>query len=177
MSPDARRVKPIRDVRNWPVVQWLLTLPPAWQMRLAAALVLVAIAGLYQLCGVSDKLKPLPMPTAEGTPAPSVTPLTTPPVTATPTASTTPAATATPTAVPELTVGGQAIVGDTGGDKLRLRSGAGTMTQMLAILDDGTPLTLLEGPESLDDYEWWKVELTDGQVGWVAGNWLLPVAP
>ena len=171
MSRDARRIKKRRDISKWPVVQWVLGLSPAWQTRVVDPPLMVAIAGLYQLCGVSDMLEPLP---------PLSTPTQTLPSgsTATPglALTATPMATATPTPEPQIAIGGQAVVYGTGEDKLRCRAVPGVEETLVTILDEGARLKVLDGPLSADDHEWWKVETQDGQVGWVASDWLLPVS-
>jgi len=73
--------------------------------------------------------------------------------------------------------GGQAIIRGTEEQKLRLRAEPGLTQETLRILDEGTQLKVLEGPETMDGYKWWKVQTEDGQIGWVAGNWLAPVIP
>jgi len=73
--------------------------------------------------------------------------------------------------------GGQAVVQGTGAQQLRLRAGPGLDKEMLATLPDDTRLKVLDGPETADGYKWWKVQTEDGLVGWVAGDWLVPIAP
>jgi len=171
MSRDARRTKKRRDISEWPGVEWVLGLSPAWQTGLGLGLVVVAIVGLYQLCGVSDMLEPLP---PLSTPTQTLPPGTTrtPAVVLT----ATPVATATPTPEPQIAIGGHAVVYGTGEDKLRCRAAPGVEETLVTILDEGARLKVLDGPQSADDHEWWKVEAEDGQVGWVASDWLLPVS-
>lgn len=73
--------------------------------------------------------------------------------------------------------GGRAVVQGTGVQQLRLRAGPGLDKEMLCTLPDDTKLMVLEGPELADGYTWWKVQTDDGLVGWVAGDWLVPIAP
>lgn len=73
--------------------------------------------------------------------------------------------------------GGQAVVQGTGAQQLRLRAGPGLDKEMLGTLPDDTRLKVLDGPETADGYKWWKVQTEDGLVGWVAGDWLVPIAP
>jgi DnaJ-class molecular chaperone len=79
--------------------------------------------------------------------------------------------------VPVVAVGGQVVVTGTEDAKLKLRAGPGLNQETLLFVEDGTLLQVLEGPESGDGYIWWKVQVPDGQVGWVAGEWLEPVTP
>ena len=155
--------------------RWGLKQSSAWQMLLALALVVVAAVGLCKISGLSDRLRPLPLPTATPTrlatrtPLPTWTPTNTPVPTAT--------ATASPTPVPVVMVGAQAVVSGTGTAQLRLRVRPGLKEGLLATLEDGTRLAVLDGPEAVDGYKWWKVRTDDGQEGWVAVDWLVPVAP
>jgi len=140
-------------------------------MLLALALVLVAVAGLCRISGLANRLKPLPTPTATPTPLLTFTPLPTPTFTATPV----PTATATPQ--PQIVPGGQVKVSGTAGQKLRLRAAPGLTQGTLELLEEGVQLKVLEGPQAADGYKWWKVQPDVGQVGWVAGDWHVPVAP
>jgi SH3 domain-containing protein len=83
-----------------------------------------------------------------------------------------PAASATPqpAAAPGLAVGSSAWVTREGGLPLRLRSGAGLSHNVLDRLQPGTQMTLLEGPQPADNYNWWRIRTSDGREGWVAGQ-------
>jgi uncharacterized protein YgiM (DUF1202 family) len=154
--------------------------------------------------GWADQLPLPPTPTLAATPTltptvvpPTVTPVITPTATPTlaPTATATPAATpvvtptatpvVTPTATPEggipsPTVGGRARV-TTQYQYINLRGGPGLGAEAIGKLQDGTVVTILEGPEEADGLRWWKVD--DGQLntGWaaerVAGEVLLVPIP
>ena len=140
-------------------------------MFLSLALVLVAVAGLCWISGLSNRLRPLPLPTATYTPLPTWTRL----PTETPTITPVPSATATPE--PQIIPAGAVVVSGTEGQNLRLRAGPGLTYATLRILEEGARLKVLEGPEKVDGYEWWKVQTEDGQVGWAVSNWLTPVVP
>jgi len=144
---------------------------PPWQLAAAGAVVLVAFLGLCQVSGLGKRLRPLPTATPSATPVPTVTPL----PTLAPTR--TPEPTATPTPVPVVMAGGQAVVQGTGGQQLRLRSGPALTHETLLIVEEGTVLQVLEGPQAADGFQWWQVKTPDGIQGWVAGDWLVPVAP
>ena len=64
-----------------------------------------------------------------------------------------------------LLVGADAVV-TTGGDKLNVRSGAGTGNELAFQLDEGARVTLLEVPQVVDGFRWWKIQTVDGQEGW-----------
>jgi hypothetical protein len=148
---------------------------PPWQMLVALALVLVAIVGLCQVTGLARRLRPLPAPT----PVPTATLVPTAMAVATPTSipTDTPVPTPTATPVPVIMPGGQVIVRGTEGQQLSLRALPAVTQARLRILDEGTVLKVLEGPEAADGFQWWKVQTSDGVEGWVAGNWLVPLAP
>lgn len=65
-----------------------------------------------------------------------------------------------------LLVGGDAVVTSTEGDTLRVRAGAGRGFEVIAQLEPGTLVTLLEGPQIADDLSWWKIRSEDGVEGW-----------
>lgn len=171
MSPDARRRRKRRDITEAPVVGWVLGLPSKWQTALGVAMILVAIAGLYQMLGVAERLRPLPpLPTATATLLAGSTAVTNATVT------TAPVGTVTPTPEPQIAIGGHVVIYGTGEDKLRCRAGPGLAEELVITLDEDTRLTIMDGPVSADDYEWWKIKTEDGQVGWAASDWLLPVS-
>lgn len=144
---------------------------PPWQMWAALAFVLIAVFGLCQVSGLGQRLRPLPTATPTATLLPTATSL----PTMTPTNTPEPTATATP--VPVIMPGGQVVVKGTEGQQLRLRAGPALNHQTLRIIDEGTILQVLEGPQAADGFTWWQVKTTDGLIGWVAGNWLTPVVP
>jgi hypothetical protein len=144
-----------------------------WQMLAALAIVLIAAIGLCQVTGLAKRLRPLAIPTP--TPTATLVPTATALPTLTPTDTPVPTATATP--VPVIMPGGQVIVKGTEGQQLRLRAGPALTNATLRILTEGTALKVLEGPEASDGFQWWRVQTDDGLVGWVAGDWLVPVAP
>lgn len=65
-----------------------------------------------------------------------------------------------------LMIGGRAVITTTAGDPLRVRTGAGTGFAVAFQLQNGTPVTLLEGPVSADGLTWWRVQTDDGRGGW-----------
>jgi serine/threonine protein kinase len=106
------------------------------------------------------------------TPTPGRTPIT----------ATTPARTVTPTnrrptrtARPgELYIGAQVIV-VTDGRRLNVRKAPGTGAAVVAPVETGTRLEILDGPRTASGYTWWRVKLSDGTIGWAAENWLRAV--
>ena len=64
-----------------------------------------------------------------------------------------------------LIVGEDAIV-TTGGDKLNVRTGAGSGNDLAFQLDEGARVTLLDAPEVVNGFQWWHIRTEDGQEGW-----------
>jgi len=67
-----------------------------------------------------------------------------------------------------LTVGAQVVVAGTG-QCLNVRDGPGLGKAAIDCLKDGTTIKLGEGPQEVDDFQWWRIE---GRDGWVASDWL-----
>jgi hypothetical protein len=143
------------------------------QLALAAALVLVSVYGLFRVSGLSERLSPLPMPTATPTAVPTATSEPTATATVTPEAT----ATTTDTPVPVVMLGTTVEVAGTGTDELRVRVAPGLDRETIGTVEDGTRLRITEGPESMDGFKWWRIKSDEGQEGWVAEDWLVPVAP
>lgn len=73
---------------------------------------------------------------------------------------------ATPVLFRALTVGGLATVSTTDGDQLNVRSGPGTGFEIVIKLDNGTRVSISDGPRSADGFTWWKLRLGGGVEGW-----------
>lgn len=123
---------------------------------------------------------PTPTPTATAVP-PTFTPTSAATATATfepvatptspvPTATAPLEATATATAQPPT-----AVV--TSGVGVYLRAAPGTTSEQLQYLEQGTVVVLLEGQETAEELLWQQVQAPDGQVGWVALDFVTPVLP
>jgi uncharacterized protein YgiM (DUF1202 family) len=65
-----------------------------------------------------------------------------------------------------LVIGQEAVVTSTEGDMLRVREGAGRDFGIVVQLEPGTVVTVLEGPQVVDDLSWWRIRTADGQEGW-----------
>ncbi len=61
-------------------------------------------------------------------------------------------------------------------DGVALRPEATTEGEPIVRLDSGTEVTVVSGPESGGDFEWYEVETADGQTGWIASDFLEAVA-
>lgn len=59
-----------------------------------------------------------------------------------------------------------ATVYTTAGDRLNVRSGPGLAFEVIAQLEAGTLVTLIEGPKKEDGYAWWRIRDDAGNDGW-----------
>jgi len=172
MSSDARRPRdpPAKVLSN--LLERLKSSSRA-QLALAATLVVISAYGLCKISGLSERLGPPAVPSATPTRLATVTPAPTFTATATPEVT----ATATDTPVPVVMVGTTVEVTGTGTDQLRMRFAPGLTQETVATLEDGTRIRITDGPEASDGYNWWQVKTEEGQEGWVAEDWLMPLAP
>jgi len=83
--------------------------------------------------------------------------------------------TATPTPSTELVPGAVAVVSDTAGRGLNMRSEPGVNAVAIKVLQEGTEVTILEGPTDADGFSWFKVRDNVEAEGWVASDWLVRV--
>lgn len=75
----------------------------------------------------------------------------------------------TPTTAPTVTFAiGSTISVDT--DTLNMRANPGLSTTITRVLLQNTSGTVVAGPTRLDNYDWYQIRLSDGAVGWVAGQ-------
>jgi len=119
------------------------------------------------------KVPPTWTPTTGPATQPQTTPAATSPAilpTDTPTLA---APTGTPIPETRLPPGAKARVYDTGGRGLRLRGGPGLDHPTLKVLEEGTVVDIIGGPQSADDYEWYQIRDDSGAEGWAAGDWLV----
>ncbi len=169
--PPERRRPPPKD-RTGTLVRVLLSL---FVIGLAALVVMVAVRNRG-----GEEVPPTPARVEEAkvtpiiatfTPGPTATPVNVLPVT-TPTSA--PPAQPVPTAVGV----GATVEVAAQGNGLNMREGPGLTFKILTLLPDGTRLKVIDGPREADGYTWWQVRtLDDGREGWVAGDFLRPVAP
>jgi hypothetical protein len=76
----------------------------------------------------------------------------------------------------EITVGFYAEVANTDGIGVSLRGGPSTDNSRLFTVPEGTILLVIDGPRDANDFIWWQVQLDDGEIGWVAGDFILPAS-
>jgi uncharacterized protein YgiM (DUF1202 family) len=60
---------------------------------------------------------------------------------------------------------------------VNLRSAAGLSGTVLEILPQDTTGEVVGGPTAADSYDWYQIETTGGQTGWVAGDFLALATP
>jgi hypothetical protein len=65
---------------------------------------------------------------------------------------------------------------DTGGIGLVLRGGPSTSNVQIMLVDEGSYLLVIGGPQEGSDFLWWQVEVEEGVEGWVAAQFLEPAA-
>jgi hypothetical protein len=76
-------------------------------------------------------------------------------------------ATLAPTGRGILTVNSVAIISTTEGDRLNMRSEPSVSASIVARLENGTQVVLLDGPIAGDGFTWWQVRINTGLTGWV----------
>lgn len=79
-------------------------------------------------------------------------------------------------APPAITVGYYAQVVETGGVGVTVRSGPNTSNNPVTVAGENAIILVLEGPTPGGTYQWWRIRLSDGTEGWVAGDFLTPSA-
>jgi len=149
--------------------------------------VLVAVTGLAALMIFLTNYLVQPPDDLSAAMEPSIIQLTAPPQptstisTDPPTPTIAPTATTAPTpdlsvAPDEVTIGYYAQVVETGGVGVTVRNGPSTSNQPVVVASEGSILMITDGPTPGGEYDWWGVRLSDGTVGWVAGDFLVPSA-
>jgi len=88
------------------------------------------------------------------------------------------AVTATAVSVPAgpIAPGGFVEVQGTGTLGVRLRSGPGLNYTTNRVAEEGTRFKVLEGPQAVDDFDWWRLQTKDGIIGWAAATYLKPTS-
>lgn len=69
--------------------------------------------------------------------------------------------------ISRISVGDQARVAQVDGSNTRLRSQPGFTQSIVGKVPEGTPLTILDGPECIDGNNWWYVRTKNGLEGWM----------
>ncbi len=95
---------------------------------------------------------------------------------------TSPAGAGGPTGPAPFSTGMQVTVTGTGAEGLSLRGGPGVNNARLATLSDGAALMVVGGPEEADCGQpqlcrWWRVQASDGTVGWVIEDKITATSP
>lgn len=94
-----------------------------------------------------------------------------------------PIATFTPPPTPDISIAPEAItvgyftmVTNTEDVGVSLRGGPSTDNIRLALVPERAVIMVIGGPEEGNGFIWWQVQLEDETEGWVAGDFLVPVA-
>lgn len=66
-----------------------------------------------------------------------------------------------------ITVDSVAVINTTSGDRLNMRSSPGLNGEIIARVDSGARVVILNGPIAADGFTWWEIRLPTGQTGWV----------
>lgn len=167
-APPVRRVSRSGPSRRRPPTEGA----PAWVVGLGvgallAVIILLVVAFVFSRRPAEPEPSPTAIvvsPTATLVPRPTATPPEE--TTATPEVGTTEEA---PTEAPpgSISVGGYVRVAAQAG--LSFRQTASTGGELIQVLDSGSTLEVVGGPEDADGYRWWKLrKLDDGQEGWSA---------
>lgn len=141
--------------------------------------IIVAISLANSFLEREPLITSLPTPTiirltAPASAVPSPTP---PPALSTPIPTFTPKPTPDLAVAPdELSVGYYAEVANTDGIGVSLRGGPSTDNSRLFTVPEGTILLVIDGPREANNFFWWQVELDDGSIGWVVGDYIIPAA-
>lgn len=98
--------------------------------------------------------------------------------TALPTITVAPEPTQTPAVPTTVGIGVTVEVVNTDGLGLNMREGPGVTFAIVELLPEGTRLVIVDGPQEVDGFVWWKVQKVDSQVqGWVVEEYIKPVLP
>lgn len=139
----------------WGALQTFLLQPPDVDTAVAANPTII------QLTAPPSPIPSLTPTRPTATPIPTFTPIPTPDVAIAPEA---------------VTVGFYAAVANTDDLGVTLRGGPSRSNIVIVVVDEGTPVYVLAGPQEADDLLWWQLRLPDGTEGWAAGNFLEPIA-
>ncbi len=148
---------------------------------------LVTIAGCAAAWSIVGSWLLEPPANAAAPPEPTIIVLTAPPSpTIAPTGSAlppTPIPTFTPIPTPdtavapaEITSGFYATVANTDGLGLTVRGGPSTKNVVVTVVEEGSPVLILDGPQEAENFVWWQLRLDNGLEGWAVANYLEPAA-
>ncbi len=109
-------------------------------------------------------------------PTPTQPPLATIPPTSTPTV--TAGELSTPAPNEQIKIGDYVQINGTGGDGLRIRSGAGTDNPPLFLGMEAEVFKVIDGPKNADGLIWWNLSAPydEARKGWAASNYLTVIA-
>jgi serine/threonine protein kinase len=117
----------------------------------------------YQITMVAKTVSALEKQNAN-TPAPSRKP----PLQPTTTATSTPLPDCNDSPPTRLQINDKVRVTVASGEPLRIRIHPGIAFQIIDTIPEGTTMTIIDGPECEDGYMWWKIDNSEGLIGWAA---------
>lgn len=82
----------------------------------------------------------------------------------------------TAVAPPEITTGYYATVANTDGLGLTVRGGPSTKNIVVTVVDEGTTVFILGGPQEAENFVWWQLRLDNSLEGWAVADYLEPSA-
>jgi hypothetical protein len=157
----------------------------AWPVLGTACLLLGVALGYFLWESNFGQEPPAPTPTA------LVVVVTATPLAAQPTVTAAPEETATvapspaptetlvptiePTPAMKISVGGKVKVQGTGGSGVRMRAGPGLDFVTFKSASENAVLEVLGGPETADEYTWWRLKDDTGTIGWAADEFLVAI--
>lgn len=169
-APPVRRVRRPDSHRRRPPTEGA----PPWVVGLGVGALLAVILLLvvaFVLSRRSAQPEPTPTvmvvtPTATLIPRPTATTL----ADATDTPEAEPTADAPPTAPPSDTIGVGGYVRVAAPAGLSFREAPNTTGTLIQVLDSGSILAVVGGPEEAEGYTWWQLRRDDGKEGWSAAG-------
>lgn len=76
-----------------------------------------------------------------------------------------------------LRAGDTAVVAESNGDGVRVRSGPGVSYRVVKALDEGTSVRIITGPVSDGDHDWYQLSVDGAVAGWARARHLDPSGP
>ena len=132
---------------------WLLQPPAEAANPLEPTLIVLTAPPSPTPAATSSAVAPTPIPTFTPIPTPD-----------------------TAVAPDEISSGYYATVANTDGLGVTLRGGPSTRNIIVTVLEEGTTVFILEGPQEAENFNWWQLRLENGLEGWAVANYLEPAA-
>lgn len=138
----------------WFIVgNWLLQPPTEAANPLDPTIIVLTAPPSPTMAATSSAVPPTPIPTFTPIPTPD-----------------------TAVAPSEITSGYYAAVANTDGLGLTVRGGPSTRNIVVTVVDEGTAVFILDGPQEAENFTWWQLRLDNGLEGWAVADYLEPSA-